>query len=152
MSTYWNAFRKMPVFQIGTIRKFVTLLDPAAVDLAVTVFVQISLDLQVDKRLEIFKNAIMKRPEIVECYLMTGDADYLLRVVVPDVAAYERFLKESLTRIEGVASIKSSFALEQIKYSTALPLRQVQLESAGTSRTARAKGTASNRGRRRSSR
>ena len=55
---------------------------------------------------------------------MTGDSDYLLRVVVPDVAAYERFLKDSLTRIEGVAGIKSSFALKQVKYSTVLPLER----------------------------
>ena len=64
----------------------------------------------------------MRRPEVLECYLMTGDSDYLLRVVVPDVAAYERFLKDSLTRIEGVAGIKSSFALKQVKYSTVLPI------------------------------
>lgn len=105
----------------GAIRKYVALLNPAAVDLAVTVFVQISLDLQVDRRLEIFESAVMKRPEIVECYLMTGDADYLLRVVVPSVEAYETFLKDSLTRVEGVARIKSSFGLKQVKYSTALP-------------------------------
>src|SRR5437764_9573114 len=59
------------------IRKYVTLLDPAAVNLGVTVFVQISLDLQVEGRLEIFERAIMRRPEVLECYLMTGDADYL---------------------------------------------------------------------------
>src|SRR3954469_555403 len=76
----------------GVIRKYVTLIEPAAVALCVTVFVQISLDLQVEGRLEIFERAILQRPEVLECYLMTGDADYLLRVVVPDVAAYERFL------------------------------------------------------------
>lgn len=106
----------------GLIRKYVTLLDPAALDLAVTVFVQISLDLQVEDRLEIFERAIMKCPEVLECYLMTGDADYLVRVVVPDVAAYERFLKDVLTRLESVAGIKSSFALKQVKYSTVLPI------------------------------
>jgi Lrp/AsnC family leucine-responsive transcriptional regulator len=106
------------------IRKYVTLLDPAAVNLGVTVFVQISLDLQVEDRLEIFERAVMRRPEVLECYLMTGDADYLVRVVVPDVAAYERFLKDTLTRIEGVAGIKSSFALKQVKYSTVLPVVQ----------------------------
>jgi Lrp/AsnC family transcriptional regulator, leucine-responsive regulatory protein len=106
------------------IRKYVTLLDPAAVNLGVTVFVQISLDLQVEDRLEIFERAVMRRPEVLECYLMTGDADYLVRVVVPDVAAYERFLKDTLTRIEGVAGIKSSFALKQVKYSTVLPIVQ----------------------------
>ena len=104
------------------IRKYVTLLDPAAVNLGVTVFVQISLDLQVEDRLEIFERAVLRRPEVLECYLMTGDADYLVRVVVPDVAAYERFLKDTLTRIEGVAGIKSSFALKQVKYSTVLPV------------------------------
>jgi DNA-binding Lrp family transcriptional regulator len=112
----------------GVIRKYVALVNARAVDLAVTVFVQISLDLQVERRLEIFENAIMKRPEIVECYLMTGDSDFLLRVVVPDVEAYERFLQETLTRIEGVARIKSSFALKQLKYSTALPLKQGRSE------------------------
>jgi Lrp/AsnC family leucine-responsive transcriptional regulator len=109
--------------QAGVVRRYVTLIDPAAVDLNVTVFVQITLDLQVEGRLEIFEQAIMRRPEVLECYLMTGDADYLLRVVVPDVSAYERFLRDSLTRIESAAGIKSSFALKQVKYSTALPLR-----------------------------
>ena len=106
----------------GVIRRHVTLLDPAAVSLAVTVFVQITLDLQLENRLDAFEKAILRRPEVMECYLMTGDSDYLLRVVVPDVAAYERFLKDSLTRIEAVAGIKSSFALKQVKYSTALPI------------------------------
>jgi Lrp/AsnC family leucine-responsive transcriptional regulator len=108
--------------EAGVIRKYVTLLDPAAVSMGVTVFVQISLDLQVENRLDLFERAILKRPEVLECYLMTGDADYLVRVVVPDVAAYERFLKDVLTRVEGVAGIKSSFALKQVKYSTVLPL------------------------------
>ena len=90
------------------------LVDPAAVNLGVTVFVQITLDLQVEGRLEIFEHAILRRPEVLECYLMTGDADYLLRVVVPDVAGYERFLRDTLTRIESAAGIKSSFALKQI--------------------------------------
>jgi DNA-binding Lrp family transcriptional regulator len=58
----------------------------------------------------------------MECYLMTGDADYLLRVVVADIPAYERFLMEHLTRVPGVSSIRSSFALKQVKYGTALPL------------------------------
>jgi Lrp/AsnC family transcriptional regulator, leucine-responsive regulatory protein len=108
--------------QAGVVRRYVTLVDPAAVNLNVTVFVQITLDLQVEGRLEIFEQAIMRRPEVLECYLMTGDADYLLRVVVPDVSAYERFLRDALTRIESAAGIKSSFALKQVKYSTALPL------------------------------
>lgn len=108
--------------EAGVIRKSVTLLDAAAVGLGVTVFVHISLDLQAEHRLQIFESAIMDRPEVLECYLMTGDSDYMLRVVVPDVTAYQRFLSESLTRIGSVARVRSSFALKQVKYSTALPL------------------------------
>ena len=118
------------------ISQYVTLLDPAALDLGVTVFVQISLDLQVEDRLDIFERAITKRPEVLECYLMTGDADYLVRVVVPDVAAYERFLKDVLTRIDGVAGIKSSFALKQVKYSTVLPLDPARPASPSTDNSA----------------
>ena len=106
----------------GVIRQYVTLLAPAALDLKVTVFVQISLDLQADERLDLFEKSVVQRPEVMECYIMTGDADYLLKVVVTDVPAYERFLRQSLARIEGVARIKSSFALMQVKYSTALPV------------------------------
>jgi DNA-binding Lrp family transcriptional regulator len=58
----------------------------------------------------------------MECYLMTGDADYLLRIVVPDVEAYKSFVVDRLTRIPGVSSITSSFALKQVKYGTALPI------------------------------
>jgi Lrp/AsnC family transcriptional regulator, leucine-responsive regulatory protein len=108
--------------QAGVIRRYLALVDQAALNIGVTVFVQVTLDLQVEGRLEIFENAIMKRPEVLECYLMTGDADYLLRVVVPDVPAYERFLRDTLTRIESAAGIKSSFALKQVKYFTGLPL------------------------------
>lgn len=108
--------------ETGVIKKYVTLLDPGAVNLGVAIFVQIRLDLQVEGRLEIFEQSVMRRPEVLECYLMTGDADFLLRVVVPDVSAYEHFLRDFLTRIEGVASIKSSFALKQMKYRTELPL------------------------------
>jgi DNA-binding Lrp family transcriptional regulator len=63
-----------------------------------------------------------ERPEVMECYLMTGDSDYLLRVVAADLGAYERFLMDLLTRIPGVASIRSSFALKQVTYKTALPI------------------------------
>jgi Lrp/AsnC family transcriptional regulator, leucine-responsive regulatory protein len=108
--------------EAGVIRKYVTLLDPQAVNLAVTVFVQVTLNLQVEGRLDTFEEAIRARPEVLDCYMMAGEADYLLRVVVPDVAAYERFLKESLTRVENVASFKSTFALKQAKYSTVLPI------------------------------
>lgn len=110
----------------GVIARYVALVDPASVDLPVNIFVSVSLERQVEARLDGFEAAVMARPEVLECYLMTGDADYLLRVVVPDLASYERFLKEHLTRIPGVANIRSSFALKQVRYRTALPLEHLR--------------------------
>jgi len=72
--------------------------------------------------LERFGKTISRWPEVLECYLMTGQRDYLLRVVVPDLPSYERFLKTKLTRLDGIASIESSFALEQVKYTNVLPV------------------------------
>ena len=106
----------------GVINRYVTLVEPSAVGLRVTVFVAIRLDLQVRGRLEALENAVREWPEVLDCHLMTGDADYLLRVVVADVEAHETFLRTKLTRLEGVASIRSSFALKQVMHSTALPV------------------------------
>jgi Lrp/AsnC family leucine-responsive transcriptional regulator len=106
----------------GLVRRHVTLLDPQALGLGVSVFIQVRLDRQIERSLETFEAAVLVRPEVMECYLMTGDSDYLLRVVVPDVPAFERFLVEHLTRVPGVANLRSSFALKQVKYTTALPL------------------------------
>ena len=106
----------------GVIQRYVSLLDQGAVGFPVSVFVNVTLERQVESALEQFETAIGKRPEVLECYLMTGDADYLLRVVTSDLASYERFLVDHLTRIPGVSSIKSSFALKQVSYRTALPL------------------------------
>lgn len=106
----------------GLISRYVTLLNPLALGLTVSVFIQVSLERQVERALESFEKAIQSRPEVMECYLMTGDADYLLRVVVPDVPSLERFIVNYLSKISGIASIKSSFALKQVKYKTALPL------------------------------
>jgi Lrp/AsnC family leucine-responsive transcriptional regulator len=107
----------------GVVRRYVALLDPHTVNLGLTVWIKVRLDLQVAKRFDLFEQNIMRRPEVLECYLLTGEADYLVRAVVADVGAYERFLKESLSRIEGVVSTNSSFGLKITKYSTALPLR-----------------------------
>ncbi|MBI3068218.1 MAG: Lrp/AsnC family transcriptional regulator [Betaproteobacteria bacterium] len=108
--------------QSGVISRYVTLLDALAVGLTVSVFIQVRLEKQVEPALEVFENAISERPEVMECYLMTGDSDYLLRVVVPDVQSLERFIVDYLARIPGVSNIRSSFALKQVKYKTALPL------------------------------
>lgn len=112
--------------QSGFISRYVTLLDALRVGLKVSVFIQVALEKQVESALEVFENAIRERPEVMECYLMTGEADYLLRVVVPDLQALEHFILNFLSRVPGVGNIKSSFALKQVKYQTALPLPAAQ--------------------------
>jgi DNA-binding Lrp family transcriptional regulator len=108
--------------EAGVLYRRVALVDPSSLGLTVNVFVRVTLEKQVQENLKLFQQSIEHCPEVVECYLMTGESDYLLRVVVPDLAAYEKFLINSLTRIAGVSNIQSSFALKQVKYSTALPL------------------------------
>jgi len=106
----------------GIILRRVTLLDPMKVGANVSVFIQVTLERQTESQLEIFEAAVAKFPEVMECYLMTGDADYLLRVVVADLVALQKFIVEKLSTTRGVANIRSSFALKQVKYKTAFPL------------------------------
>jgi len=106
----------------GIISRYVAVLDQDKVGLPVSVFVSIKLESQRQQALDRFTKAIARWPEVLECYLMTGPRDYLLRVVVSDLAAYERFLKQKLTTVDGVSSIESSFALEQVKYTNVLPI------------------------------
>ncbi len=117
--------RNRALEKLGVIRDYVTLLDPKQLGLGASVFVQVTLERKDETSLKRFETAIGKHSEVVECYLMTGDSDYLLRVVAPDIAAFQRFLLDHLTRIPGVASIKSSFALKQVSYRTALPLSHI---------------------------
>lgn len=107
--------------QAGVIRRYVALLEPGAIAVDVTVFVQVSFDLPIEARHETFEEVITRRSEVLECYL-TGDCDYLLRVAVPDVAAYRGFVRDCLARIDGVVGVKSTFAMQQVKYSTELPI------------------------------
>lgn len=106
----------------GVIARYVAVLDQRAAGLPVSVFISVKLEKQKEDLLDKFAKTIARWPEVLECYLMTGPRDYWLRVVVPDLAAYERFLKTKLTRLEGIASIESSFALEQVKYTNVLPV------------------------------
>lgn len=106
----------------GVIRKYVAVVDQVKVGLPISVFASIKLERQREEELDRFAKAVMRWPEIVECYLMTGQRDYLLRIVVKDLESYELFLKQKLTRLEGVASIESSFALGQVKNAQALPI------------------------------
>ena len=105
----------------GVIKGYTAQLDAKAVGLSVTVFMSVSLTTQVEKALQAFERAASERPEVMECYLMTGDSDYLLRIVVPDLEAYERFVMD-FTKIAGIAQIRSSLALRTVKQGAALPL------------------------------
>jgi Lrp/AsnC family transcriptional regulator, leucine-responsive regulatory protein len=111
--------------EAGLIKGYQAVVDQAKAGLPVSVFVSVRLEHQREEAMARFEAAVRGFPEVLECYLMTGARDYLLRVVASDLAGYEKFLKRTLTRIEGVASIESSFALAQVKHTTALPVAQI---------------------------
>lgn len=105
----------------GVILGHVTLLDPAKVDVGVTVFIAITTPEHSQQWLEQFHDSVKEFPEVVEFYRMSGQVDYLLRVVVPDIEAYDTFYKKLIASVE-LKDISSTFAMEQIKFTTALPL------------------------------
>jgi Lrp/AsnC family transcriptional regulator, leucine-responsive regulatory protein len=107
----------------GIIARFVMLVDQGKVGYPSDVFVQISLHRQQGEDLERFEAAVRDVPEIMECYLMTGDADYLLRVIASDAADFERIHTRLLTRLPGVARVHSSFALRTVIKKTDIPVR-----------------------------
>ena len=106
----------------GVIRNYVALADPKILGLGLNVFISISLKEQSKEALAQFEQRISEHDEVMECYLMTGDSDYLIRVAVADMDALEKFILEQLTPIPGIEKIRSSFALKQVRYKTALPL------------------------------
>lgn len=116
----WRRVKRLE--QRGIIRRRVTLLDPEQLDLAVNVFVNVSLKRHQENALNRFEEAAREVPEIVECYSVSGETDFLLRVVVRDVGAYEHLLKATLVHLPEVGNLTSTFALRQVKYTTALPL------------------------------
>jgi len=105
----------------GVIRRTVAILDPAKVDLPVSVFVAIKTSQHNAAWLERFARGVKELPEVVEFYRMSGDVDYLLRVVVPDIAGYDVFYKK-LIKVAELTDVSSSFAMEELKYTTALPI------------------------------
>jgi Lrp/AsnC family transcriptional regulator len=115
----WRRIQKLE--QDGVIEKRVALLNPRSVGAGVTVFVAITTNQHNAVWLERFQNVVLNFPEIVEAYRMSGQVDYLLRVVVPDIGSYDRFYKAFIGQID-LADVSSSFAMEQIKFTTALPL------------------------------
>ncbi|AOY91785.1 transcriptional regulator [Cupriavidus sp. USMAA2-4] len=115
----WRRVQKLE--ESGVIRKRVALLDPARLNVGVTVFVSVRTSQHNDRWLKQFHALVASIAEVTEFYRMAGDTDYLLRVVVPDIAAYDRVYKKLIQGAE-LADVSSSFAMEQIKYTTALPL------------------------------
>lgn len=124
----WRRIQKME--EMGVIRQRVALLDPQKVDVQVTVFVFVTTNQHTEDWLARFHAAIERFPEVVEFYRMSGQVDYLLRVVVPDIAAYDAFYKRLIEDID-IADVSSSFAMEQIKYTTAMPLHYAVKADAG---------------------
>jgi Lrp/AsnC family transcriptional regulator len=115
----WRRIQKME--ESGIIQRRVALLNPKAVEAGVTVFVSISTNRHALSWLEDFHRVIVEFPEVVEFYRMSGAVDYLLRVVVPDIASYDLFYKKLISKIE-LSNVSSAFAMEQIKCTSALPL------------------------------
>lgn len=105
----------------GIIRKQVSLLDREAINLHIDVFVAIKTRHHNAEWLDDFANTVSTFPEVVEFYRMSGDIDYLMRVVVPDIHAYDAFYKRLIKKVE-LQDVSSSFAMERIKYTTALPV------------------------------
>jgi DNA-binding Lrp family transcriptional regulator len=106
----------------GVIDRYVALANPHKLGLGLNVFINISLKSQNKEALAAFERQIAAHAQVMECYLMTGDSDYLIRVAVADMAALERFILDQLTTIPGIEQIRSSFALKQVQYKTALPV------------------------------
>ena len=106
----------------GVIQRYVALAQPQALGLDLNVFISISLKEQSKEALATFEQRIAEHDEVMECYLMTGDSDYLIRVAIADMGSLEKFILEQLTPIPGVEKIRSGFALKQVRYKTALPL------------------------------
>jgi len=106
----------------GVIRGYVALVDPEALGLAVTAFVRVRLSRQDDRHLTMFEDTIAALPEVMECYLMTGEADYQLRILVASLTDFEDFLRKKLTHVPGIAEMTTSFALRPVVYRTALPV------------------------------
>lgn len=108
--------------QNGVIRRYTTLLDPDKLGWGVSVFIEVRLERQIMDSLKIFEETINGFQEVMECYLMTGTSDYLLRVVAKDLKYLQSFITDKLAGIPSVANIRSSVALKQVKYKTELPI------------------------------
>jgi Lrp/AsnC family transcriptional regulator len=129
----WRRIQKLE--EEGVIKRRVAILDPVKVNARVNVFVAIRTNSHSHEWLKRFSEVVQEFPEVVEFYRMSGEIDYLLRVVVPDIAAYDVFYKKLISKIE-IRDVSSSFAMEQIKYTTELPLDYLVLDKEAASAAA----------------
>jgi len=106
----------------GVVRRYAAIVDPVKVGVNVIAYAHINLQRHHEDTVERFEEAVRAAPEILECYAVTGDADFLLKVAVPDIAGYDRFLHEFAFSLPGVGQVHSNLALREIKYETALPV------------------------------
>ena len=106
----------------GIIQRYVALLDPVAAEWGLQAIVEVRLDRQTSATVAAFEKEILKYPQVMECYFMAGDWDYVLRVVARDLDEFRKFCVNSLAKIAGVGNVKSNICMKQVKYSTALPV------------------------------
>ncbi|HYF53091.1 MAG TPA: Lrp/AsnC family transcriptional regulator [Salinarimonas sp.] len=116
----WRRIKRLE--EMGVIRGRVTLLDRRQIGLNVMIFTHVRLQTHGRQTLPDFEEAIRRYPEVLECYTLLGETDYLLKIVVPDVEAYERFFREHLSQMPAVRETNSSIVLSEIKVKTELPL------------------------------
>jgi Lrp/AsnC family transcriptional regulator len=128
----WRRIQKLE--EDGVIKRRVAVLDPEKVNARVNVFVSIRTSAHSHEWLKRFSEVVTDFPEVVEFYRMSGEVDYLLRVVVPDIAAYDAFYKKLIAKID-IRDVSSAFAMEQIKHTTELPLDYIVLEKTSAAET-----------------
>lgn len=115
--------RRMKLLETsGIIGRYVALVDPVVAGLGLQALVEVRLDHQTSASVAAFEREILKYPHVMECYLMAGDWDYMLRVVAADLDDFRDFCVDTLAKIPGVSNVKSNICMKQVKYSTALPL------------------------------
>lgn len=116
----WRRIRELQ--QTGVIRRQVMLMDREKLGLPICVLAHVSLVRHSEGAVDAFERMVLTAPEVMECASTTGEADYVLKVVAPDIKAYERFLQDKVFKLSGVASIRSHVVLREVKYETALPV------------------------------
>ena len=116
----WRRVRELE--ESGVIRRHVALVDREKLGLSICVLAHVSLVRHNEGAVEQFERLVATRREIVECHAITGEADYVLKVVVPDMKAYDQFLQQQIFKLQGVTSVRSNVVLREVKYETALPV------------------------------